>query len=608
MKVSRFPSGEMDGSGSGNHAEFSGGITERRTSACSGSDQVADTPNQGSEHYGCPAFPSVSCTNGPNGDMWMNYMDYVDDACMYMFSNDQKTRVQAVMANSPMRVALASSLKCGTPITLDAGITIITTPSGNVCQLTITPAVKIKNYGSSTLTSCVINYKTDNNPVLTQNWSGSLATGQSVSVSLPSVTATAGAHTFTCFTSNPNGGADGNASNDQSVSSFSLSASPAPTTTGATGCAAPSVVTLSATGAGTLNWYSAPAGGTPLAKGSSFTTPSLNSTTTYYVESQNGGTTGNVGPATTTIFGGGGYHNNTSTQYLTFNVLQPCTLVSALVNSGAAGSRFIVLWDSVGTQLQNIPVTFPNGTGTVTLNISLTPGSYRIGGTGMNLWRNNTGGTYPFSLSGVVNITGSSAGPGFYYYIYNWQIQTTGCASARTPVIATIGGSSVSYSAAIKTICVSEPPMVLTGGTPPGGTYSGAGVSSGSFNPTTAGVGDHTITYTGSSCPDTATQIIHVYPAPCTTGINSLVTPLTGITLYPNPTDGKFTLEIGLLKDETVNIELMNAIGQIVFLENHNLVSGNNKLSIILYGAAKGIYFVKVKTTSDVIIQRLFIK
>ena len=66
--------------------------------ACTGSDLAADTPNQGNENYGCPSFPQVSCSNGPNGDMFMNYMDYTDDACMFMFTGDQKTRMLAVFA------------------------------------------------------------------------------------------------------------------------------------------------------------------------------------------------------------------------------------------------------------------------------------------------------------------------------------------------------------------------------------------------------------------------------------------------------------------------------------------------------------------------------
>ncbi|MCP4407056.1 MAG: zinc metalloprotease, partial [Gammaproteobacteria bacterium] len=64
---------------------------------CSGSDNVADTPNQGGPNYNCPTFPTVSCSNGPNGDMFMNYMDYVDDSCMVMFTRDQAARITAAL-------------------------------------------------------------------------------------------------------------------------------------------------------------------------------------------------------------------------------------------------------------------------------------------------------------------------------------------------------------------------------------------------------------------------------------------------------------------------------------------------------------------------------
>lgn len=74
---------------------------------CSGSDLVADTPNQGSENYGCPSYPHVSCSNSTlGGDMFMNYMDYTDDRCMFMFSAGQKDRALAVFASSGPRAAI----------------------------------------------------------------------------------------------------------------------------------------------------------------------------------------------------------------------------------------------------------------------------------------------------------------------------------------------------------------------------------------------------------------------------------------------------------------------------------------------------------------------
>lgn len=67
------------------------------TSDCSGTDHVGDTPGAQLPNFGKPVFPHVSCTNGPNGDMFVNYMDYVDDAAMVMFSAGQVARMQATL-------------------------------------------------------------------------------------------------------------------------------------------------------------------------------------------------------------------------------------------------------------------------------------------------------------------------------------------------------------------------------------------------------------------------------------------------------------------------------------------------------------------------------
>ncbi len=83
--------------------------------SCTGSDQCADTPNQADENYGCPSFPQVSCSNGANGDMFMNYMDYTDDACMNLFSLGQKARMQALFASGGSRASLVTSPGCQPP-------------------------------------------------------------------------------------------------------------------------------------------------------------------------------------------------------------------------------------------------------------------------------------------------------------------------------------------------------------------------------------------------------------------------------------------------------------------------------------------------------------
>ncbi|TNE53716.1 MAG: hypothetical protein EP338_10735, partial [Bacteroidetes bacterium] len=92
-----------------------------------GNDQVSDTPTQkgGStsngtgngygQNYGCPSHPLVRSgeCSGTTAEMFMNYMDYTDDACMYMFTNGQKSRMQALFAAGGARASLLNSGGCG---------------------------------------------------------------------------------------------------------------------------------------------------------------------------------------------------------------------------------------------------------------------------------------------------------------------------------------------------------------------------------------------------------------------------------------------------------------------------------------------------------------
>jgi hypothetical protein len=75
--------------------------------ATCGSDLVNDTPLHNTANYGCPASGHRSTCTGTPLEMTMNYMDYTNDACMYMFSAGQKTRMQATFATGGGRTGLA---------------------------------------------------------------------------------------------------------------------------------------------------------------------------------------------------------------------------------------------------------------------------------------------------------------------------------------------------------------------------------------------------------------------------------------------------------------------------------------------------------------------
>ena len=103
----------------------------------------------------------------------------------------------------------------------DAGIIEISSPSGRICASNFTPTVTLKNFGSNPLTSVTINYSW-NGSSFTFLWTGSLASGQTVLVTLPLQTGGAGSYTFNAFTGNPNSVTDQNPSNDSTGSSFVL--------------------------------------------------------------------------------------------------------------------------------------------------------------------------------------------------------------------------------------------------------------------------------------------------------------------------------------------------------------------------------------------------
>ena len=72
-----------------------------------GSDLVNDTPAHNTANYGCPSYPHYSTCSGGPVEMTMNYMDYSDDACMYMFTIGQKTRMLSFFQPGGVRNSFA---------------------------------------------------------------------------------------------------------------------------------------------------------------------------------------------------------------------------------------------------------------------------------------------------------------------------------------------------------------------------------------------------------------------------------------------------------------------------------------------------------------------
>jgi len=102
--------------------------------ACSASDYVNDTPSAEGANYNCPSHPHNTC--GSN-DMFMNYMDYVDDGCMYMFSQGQSDRMWACLTSTRANLGysdgnVAPIAKANGPYTGDSSVALNFSSAGSV--------------------------------------------------------------------------------------------------------------------------------------------------------------------------------------------------------------------------------------------------------------------------------------------------------------------------------------------------------------------------------------------------------------------------------------------------------------------------------------------
>ena len=73
---------------------------------CRQDDFVADTPSSDRSNGGCPTYPTIHCKSA---DMTMNYMDYVYDNCMYMFTEGQNDRMRALFASGGIKASFVGN-------------------------------------------------------------------------------------------------------------------------------------------------------------------------------------------------------------------------------------------------------------------------------------------------------------------------------------------------------------------------------------------------------------------------------------------------------------------------------------------------------------------
>ncbi|MFN8300126.1 MAG: PKD domain-containing protein [Chitinophagales bacterium] len=452
--------------------------------ACTGSDNVNDTPNQADENYGCPTYPSVSCSNGPNGDMFMNYMDYTDDACMYMFTAGQYARSSALFASGGSRYSLTQSLGCQA----------------------VSP-LPVANFSATPTSSCtgIIQF-TDLSTGSPTTWLWNFGDGSTSTQQNPShLYGQNGTYTVTLTVTNSYG------NNTKTLTSYiTINKPTAPTATDVQRCG-PGSVTLSSSTTNPVKWYDST--GAVISTANPFTTPTINNTTTYWLSDSVPSTTYTVGMSYTGS--NGANYNQNSERGEVFNVLKSGTLVSVYVFASGAGNRTIRLLNSGGTVLSTKTVNVPAGGSRVTLNFPLTVGTgYQLTATGpANLFRNNLLAVYPYNdAGGIVSITGNTAAAsGYYYFFYDWYVKEADCISQQKAVTVTIKPAIVATATTTNISCNGGSngliSLNVTSGTP---TYSfnWSNGSTSNFANNLA-VGSYTVTITDAAgCTTTKTSSI----------------------------------------------------------------------------------------------------
>jgi Secretion system C-terminal sorting domain len=188
-------------------------------------------------------------------------------------------------------------------------------------------------------------------------------------------------------------------------------------------------------------------------------------------------------------------------------------------------------------------------------------------------------------------------------------INTLGCAdtSAALSVTSSAGAAPIVtfdyYNA--DTLCLTDGPFSLIGGSPPGGNYYGAGVWGNIFYPDSAVTGENIISYIyvdSNNCSATATDTVFIENC---TGVG-IVNASPGVIMYPNPAGKFLNIVSDILNTNKCSINLFNAAGGSVAIDMGQVINGN-KITLDISLLPAGLYYVQL-TANNQVVRGSFIK
>jgi PKD repeat protein len=335
-------------------------------------------------------------------------------------------------------------------------------------------------------------------------------------------------------------------------------------------------------------------------EGDTLSLTGISNTQTYTVENVVAPALGNVGPVDNN-FGTGGIHSSTFHGAINFTASQGLEIVSAYVVADGAGHRTFTLAEGVsdGTPpnpfVEQVTVDLVDGTQRVDLNMIVPQaGDYNLGGNSVDLYRNNTGPTYPYTLAGVMTINSSSASTdplGFYYYFYDIEVREMPCVSL--PVNVTVSAVSADFSFVNNNGTVSFTDL-STNAT--GWSWDfGDGNTSTDQNPvhTYSPIGNYTVTLTVNGLTDCQA----LYEIDALVGIEETADDSPYIQLIPNPASSEVIIRLdrGLEADAELNVYASD--GRLV--RSTTITKGTAETQMTVNDLGNAIYWVVLNPESE---------
>ncbi len=284
---------------------------------------------------------------------------------------------------------------------------------------------------------------------------------------------------------------------------------------------------------------------------------------------------------------------------------------SATIAASGGTAPYTYLWSNGGTTTTITGLAAGTYVGTVTCTngciVSATavvtePSALSVSVTQVNVACNGdstgsidltvTGGTSPYTFdwnSGAYTTEDLSGLPAGTYV--GLLTDANGCTDGGTVVITESAVLVATLAIATDTVCSTDGMFMLTGESPSGGTFSGPGVSAGMFDPATAGVGMHMITYMFTdSLGCSANSTDSIYVDVCT----DIQFPVSGseFSVYPNPNNGTFTLQLNTTS--TADVMIYDAQGKLV--STQKMQNKNAQITI----SESGLYMITVVTADGI--------